>query len=394
MGAVTILQAVGGARLTKRVTDRGVEPYDNGTWFAVEELPASRLLNLAALLANLERDPSRCVIRGRPLPGTNRNRCRRLLYPTVDNAGREWPATFETASRRWLALDFDSLPTPQWNEEDLARRREAIARDRLEHPPHPSRPKGADDGEDYDFDADGDPAPIDPVRDWTLVIRAAVSLLPTQFHGTSAWWQMTSSAGIKPGVRLRLWYWLGREISDDEAKRWLRESPTDLALFNPVQVHYTAAPIFDPPSLDPVPLRSGWWWRHVNEVSVPELPEPPRPEPVAPEYSVGEISPVAAEDHRELARQCLVRSDLTAWERDFCAKAARLETLTPKQLETLTTIADRDPMPARAAAYADKVLSRHAAPGNHALPACRKRPHRAGRWKRSAETGPNAGVTT
>jgi hypothetical protein len=355
---VAVLQAVDGARLTKRITRREdgsfeVVAYDRGYLFAVQEMRVAGIIELGRQLGNLEGDPRACVIRGRPLPEADRQRCRRLYLPHVEDDGSVAMPTFEPAPRRWIGLDFDALTTPQWNQGDLARRREAIARDRLEHPPHLMRPKGKgpDEGEGYDFDADANPAPIDPARDWALAIRAAVSTLPAEFEPAHAYWQLTSSAGVKSGIRLRLWYWLDRGISDAEAKRWLEGSPVDRSLFNPIQVHYTARPIFDPPDADPVPRRSGMWWRHVAEVSVPELPEPPSPE--TPEYSV-RIRPTAVEGHRELARQCLVRPDLTTWERDFCAKAARLETLTPKQLEALTTIAD--PLPVRAAAYADTVL--------------------------------------
>jgi hypothetical protein len=50
--------------------------------------------------------------------------------------------------------------------------------------------------------------------------------------------------------------------------------PSDQARYSPVQVHYVARPNFNPPELDPVPLRSGWFWSHSNVVPVPALPEP------------------------------------------------------------------------------------------------------------------------
>jgi hypothetical protein len=56
---------------------------------------------------------------------------------------------------------------------------------------------------------------------------------------------------------------LARAVSDAEAERWL-EDAVDRSLYSPPQAHYTEAPIFDPPELDPVPVRSGWWWRRVN----------------------------------------------------------------------------------------------------------------------------------
>ena len=42
-----------------------------------------------------------------------------------------------------------------------------------------------------------------------------------------------------------------------------------------MQAHYCARAVFDPPGIDPVPLRSGFWWRWNAAVPVPELPEPP-----------------------------------------------------------------------------------------------------------------------
>jgi hypothetical protein len=288
--AVTVLRAVDGATLTKTVTRREdgtseVVAYDRGFEFAVREVPVAGIAELGRLLAKLEGDPRACVIRGRPLPEANWWRCRRLYLPHVEDDCSVTMPTFEPAARRWAALDFDALPVPGWNAGDLTRRRVAIERARLAHPPHLMPPKGPNDGENYDFAADGDPAPIDPARDWALVIRAAVSTLPVEFAAAHAVWQMTSSAGIKDGIRLRLWFWCDRAVSDAECKRWLEASPVDRSLFNPVQPHFVAAPVFAPKSADPVPLRSGMWWRHVAEVPVPTLPEPeppPVPEPREP----------------------------------------------------------------------------------------------------------------
>jgi hypothetical protein len=286
--------------LTKQITSFNgewqIEPYHKATWFAVRQVQVDGIVSLGRALAELERQPRSCVICGQPLPDINWARTRRLLYPQVDEDGTEYPATFEAILRRWLAIDFDDLPVPEWNPDDLARRREAILRDYAER----NQPDGCaehlkpwplwdvDDEGDLGRDmavgiaGDADPAPIDPVHDPELVCRTAVSTLPGEFHAASAWWQMTSSAGIKPGIRLRLWYWLDRPVSDEEAKRWLEASPVDRSLFNPIQAHYVAAPIFDPPELDPVPARSGWYWRLVDAVAVPALPKPPPPPTPAP----------------------------------------------------------------------------------------------------------------
>ena len=53
---------------------------------------------------------------------------------------------------------------------------------------------------------------------------------------------------------------------------WLQESPVDLTLFNPVQMHYTANPVFLDGALDPFPDRSGMYEPSgIMEVAVPEL---------------------------------------------------------------------------------------------------------------------------
>jgi hypothetical protein len=259
---LTVLTTADGALATKRISraqggEGHVLPYGKAKWFSVDRIEVDGIVSLGRALRSLEPAPYSFAIRGEPLASTDLERTRRLLYEQVDEDGVVWPATFEARARQWLAVDFDDLPAPVWDEDKLARRRAAGG--------------GAD------------PAPIDPARDSEIVCRAALSTLPEEVHDASAWWQMTSSAGLKAdSIRLRLWFWLDRPVSDAEVKRWLKNAPVDHSLYSPVQAHYTAAPIFDPPELDPVPVRSGFWWRHVNAVPVPELPEPkiePTPEP-------------------------------------------------------------------------------------------------------------------
>ena len=284
MGAdhITVMTTAGrdhGKLATKRITrDRGewlIDDYSLATWWSVRQIEAHDLVSLGRALAELERASSSCVIRGEPLPGINSARTRRLKDAAEDGT----PPSVTPAARRWFAIDFDSLPAPTWDADKLARRRAAIERDCAEHPHR--RPKTEDDGEGFDLTGDEDPALIDPARDWAIIIRAAVITLPLEFHDTSAYWQLTSGAGIKTGIRLRLWYWCDRPVVDDEAKRWLEASPIDTSLYCANTPHYTATPIFDPPEVDPVPLRSGFWWRHRNAVSVPDLKEKPKPKPQA-----------------------------------------------------------------------------------------------------------------
>jgi hypothetical protein len=301
---VTLLATLDGKVLTKRIRRARdgeflVASYDKATWFAVAERPVASLIDLGRLLASLETWPSVCIIRGRPLPDINHDRCRRLKD---SDPGHGTPPSFEPTARRWIGIDFDSLPAPIWDPDRLSRRRAAIERDRAKH--GTPLPKGEDDGEEIDLDGDEDPAPIDPVRDWAIAIRAAVIALPPEFHDASAWWTMTSSAGIKPGVRLRLLYWCDRPVSDAECKRWLQASPVDTSLYGAVAIHYTAAPIFDDPTDDPVLQRSGWWWRHQNTVVVPDLSPPPTPQPRSAECYRGSFAD-SADRAKRYAAACI-----------------------------------------------------------------------------------------
>lgn len=97
------------------------------------------------------------------------------------------------------------------------------------------------------------------------VINYVISQLPPEFQNVSFHWQLSSSAGMgDPGkVSMHLWFWLNAPVSDENLKMWGNAvnkergiKLIDTALFNDVQVHYTAAPIFEGMS-DPFPRRSG-----------------------------------------------------------------------------------------------------------------------------------------
>ena len=104
------------------------------------------------------------------------------------------------------------------------------------------------------------------------IAQYAASLLPAEFQGVDFHFQFSSRMGIKPGIRIHLWFWLNRPISDSEAKGWLFDATVDKRLYTPVQPLFTAAPIFDPPDADPVKVRSGLFisGNGVSAVPVPD----------------------------------------------------------------------------------------------------------------------------
>jgi hypothetical protein len=103
------------------------------------------------------------------------------------------------------------------------------------------------------------------------------------FHGTRCIVQASASHGIKPGCRLRLWYWLDRFTTGAELTRWLRRTPADPSVFRTVQPIYTAAPVFAAGVRDHLPKRIMMvQGRPLVPVPSPEALAPPPPRPVAP----------------------------------------------------------------------------------------------------------------
>ena len=143
----------------------------------------SDLHSLSALLHRLEDDATHTVIRGSLVDGQN--------SPVPRNKN-----TFTATPRQWCMIDIDSLA---W---------------------------------------DGD------INDQQAMLSHAIQQLPAEFQSVDYWYHFSSSMGIKPGIRVHLWFWLDRPCSDDEMKAWLSGCPVDLRMFNPIQIHLTANPRF------------------------------------------------------------------------------------------------------------------------------------------------------
>lgn len=207
--SLTLLHAPG-RRLAKRVRlDGSVDAYQGAKLFDLTPCPLSGLDELAEALAWLASRPAYAVVRGAVADQAQTVRVRRLVHPCPDTG--ELP-TLREEPRRWLALDVDGLPLP-----------------------------------------DGGSA-----RDLAGCGAHARRCLPAAFHGVRCIVAASGSHGIKPGMRLRLWFWLQRALSGPECRRWLHGAPVDPALFSAAQLTYTAAPLFDPGIPDPLPCRLVW----------------------------------------------------------------------------------------------------------------------------------------
>jgi hypothetical protein len=207
MGHDTLTIITARRRLAKLIRGDGtIVDYDRVRTVDLTEVPIWDLTMLARSLCCLLGELSCCVVRGAIIDPTRTRGVRRLLRR--DPATGDEP-TLRDVPRQWLALDLDSV----------------------------------------------DRAPEVPASDLARCAAGVIRLLPPSFHGVRCIVQATAGHGIKPGSRLRLWFWLSRPTTGNECKRWLSDTPADGSVFGAAQPIYTAAPMFEPGLSDHLPSR-------------------------------------------------------------------------------------------------------------------------------------------
>lgn len=219
---LTVLHAPG-YRLTKSFRGPALKPRPVGhpTQFTPFCVALVGFADLASYLEELRDQPSCIIVRGAPNVATKQI-FRRKASNHTDGTGN-----LDHAPRRWVWLDLDSV--------------------------------------EVETAADWRDSPGQAVRD------TIEQHLPPPFHNRSVHWQWSSSQGTKSGLRLHLAFWLDRAVSDAELKAWLADAPVDRAMFDSIQAHYTAAPVFTGGAIDPVPQRSGVIHGETDTVVVPSI---------------------------------------------------------------------------------------------------------------------------
>lgn len=186
--------------------------------------PAKPLPSLASALVTLAGSRASCVIRGTPRPPLAEALNRNGVLPvrrTLDN--------FEDTPRAWALIDIDT-------------------------PPPPGAP----------------PPDLDPYG-YALAVRAA---LPAGIlQSTACAFVLSSSCLLKRAkAGVHFWYLLDAPLPSDILRAWAPSVGADPSLFHPIQVHYTAPPLFagmadplsqrhgllpgDAPALPSVPIRA------------------------------------------------------------------------------------------------------------------------------------------
>ena len=200
---LTLMSPEDGSKVAKKITAKGHVSVKLPYYYKGHEFQLEGFDGLVRLLEAAAKQGSTFVVRGKIRAGVNPQRMRRKHV--------EDP-TLEEASHHWLLLDFDKH-RPDVNPEEFCGNVRTFAED-------------------------------------------ARNRLPECFHNAATWYQATGSAGFKPGVRLRLGFWLDRPLSNLEIKGWLKGLPLDFSIYTPSQPCFIAHPILEGVG-DPVPVRSG-----------------------------------------------------------------------------------------------------------------------------------------
>jgi len=186
-------------------SDGTIVPYSTARNFKVKQHDVSDIRELHALLTTLENDPQACVIRGAP-------------KPDVGSPARRLIENFDDLPLHTILIEVDNyLP---------------LVSDPL----------------------DGEEAALEYINE----------SLPESFQGVSFHWQLSNSAGA-PGneakLKAHLWFVLETPYDSATLRAWATDVglPADKSVLNPVQVHYTAAPVLEDGVDCPVKVRSGLW---------------------------------------------------------------------------------------------------------------------------------------
>lgn len=238
---ITILTAAKSKRATKLHRPDESLDYDCGYRFnAWETSEFTTLTELHAILQRLERSTRSFVIRGQMVDSIREEvdgqagfaarsvmPVRRLLYDDMERGDR---ASFCEADHRWLCLDLDHVPT------------------------------------------DHDLPPLDTLDDWIRSIIMRVC--PMWVAQSDVIYQWSASTGSRSwrSIGLHVWVMLSRPVCSSSLREWFKAAAlehVDTALYSPVQVHYTAAPIFDG-VYDTCPRRLGMLTGHYRVAYPPD----------------------------------------------------------------------------------------------------------------------------
>lgn len=206
--------------------DGSITPYSTAKRFKCRSVPLASFNDMADLLKVLHKSSRSCVIRGgfkgeEYAKANDPEHTQGLVMRRLD--------LFTDTPHRWLLIEVDEY----------------------------------------------EPLSCDPIEDPEGAIAEYVDTLPAPFHGAQCYWQLSNSAGHPKNagkLKCHLWYWLTQPYSSEHLKAWAKNInlPADLSVLQPVQINYTAPPVFAEGVADPVPRRAGILPGHDVDLVLPD----------------------------------------------------------------------------------------------------------------------------
>jgi len=207
--------------------ERITKSHNAGKFFQQEERKANNIYELHDLLVEISDTGNQFIIRGRLNPDAvprDGGMVRRASHVSASE-GEKVP-WFVEQPRYWMLIDIDKVANP---------------------------------GE------------LDPTTPEAMEYLR--SLLPLEFRETTCSFSLSASAGLSDTnlISGHLWFWLDRPLSSQELKSWLQGCCVDTSLFQSVQQHFVASPIFAGGLLDPIGKRKGLLRGLRDVVVVPQI---------------------------------------------------------------------------------------------------------------------------
>ncbi len=206
---ITFLKCRSPLVLTKTWQNGSIKDYDTAKHFRVLIKSAQGIKALGTILEEAATKPQYAVIRGTPNKDLDTG-------PSSASTITRTLSNFSDSPKHWVMFDIDS------------------------------------------FLPDVSPL-VDPAQG---VMQWVTDTLPPAFHGISAYWQLSASAGHitrdPKSLRAHVWFWLDKPITGRQWKRWAEHNnlKIDKSVLSPVQLHYTANPVIEL-GTDPFNQRSG-----------------------------------------------------------------------------------------------------------------------------------------
>lgn len=197
--------------------DGTIAAFDDAKYYQLERIPVTGIESLSELLTQLADQNKSCLIRGKAVDReTMATRDADQFKPGLVRKALDY---FDDQPLHTVMIDVDGYHPFAW--------------DPLTHP-------------------------LESIEEFIT------TKLPPEWQGCAYHWHLSNSFGHSTkadgGLRVHLWFWMARPLTSAQLKAFAVATslPADLALFNPVQAHFTSNPALEHGVVDTITARSGF----------------------------------------------------------------------------------------------------------------------------------------